>query len=728
MNDKKAALLILLVLAAVATAQTSTVTQQQFESGTANFALEIGKSWQALAVMALIISGTIAAIGYAVGTGFEMPELKAWAGSELVQIITNAIIILVLLAVIVFLDVLVVGIVADSGLPMTCTVGQSCLQKVTQYYLNDYVGAANTTAKSVLLNNIKAAAAANRRYGGYCLSIFCLQAGYSNGVAGQKVLDQDYYAIIFEYAINLISFMEAQKFFVTEIGFKMAPVVLAIGVAARSFFFTRKIGGLLMAAAIGVMFFFPGMYIFDWLTLDFTLNGDKSMQDEGLSCPAECLITAPLAYYSDGTTVHLLNSTQDVAGAFSESNSALADAILQRTRESAPGSAGGANGRTVRSCYYGAYDGQNVYDRTKDPPVLAYANCPTACRELPYPGASPICAVPETQVACAKLPVECKVIRYIQDVDQAEYAKCPASCRVVPPLKSDCRYKSGNTIGNCLNSRFDCRMADRNNLNARPVPPQGTPDTAPAYQRTRCLQAADCPASIIATQSCVYIMPETGRCDALCPGCPAYCRLTGPVDAGHPAPLGNVNLDNLPADCKQIVGGVASLTTACRTCLTSHGSCTVGLQAINGLSPPPTACTSCPAEKRMLSSGLPPDYITGGCSLDSCPAEYRMSLPRSTCETCLSVDESYTYAPPINTKCGDLCAPSSSTPVGKAGDYMNVGATGQVGKPEIQEVAKLMLPIYVLPLFNIVATIIFIISLSGFLGGDIEIPGLSRVF
>jgi hypothetical protein len=39
-----------------------------------------------------------------------------------------------------------------------------------------------------------------------------------------------------------------------------------------------------------------------------------------------------------------------------------------------------------------------------------------------------------------------------------------------------------------------------------------------------------------------------------------------------------------------------------------------------------------------------------------------------------------------------------------------------------------MLPAYVLPLFNIVATLVFIKGLSTILGGDIEIPGISKVF
>ena len=116
-----------------------------------------------------------------------------------------------------------------------------------------------------------------RRLGLTCISIYCLQVGVTSTVAAQNVLNMDKYSIIFEYYQNLLASMEAQRFFVQQISFNMAPVVLAIGIVLRSFFFSRKLGGLLMSIAIGVMFFFPGMYIFDWLTLNMTVNGDKPL-------------------------------------------------------------------------------------------------------------------------------------------------------------------------------------------------------------------------------------------------------------------------------------------------------------------------------------------------------------------------------------------------------------------------------------------------------------------
>lgn len=735
-------LVIFLLLAALSVAQAS-VTKSEFQNettGTSPVALEIANSWQTLAVLAIVISAIIAAIGYMAGIGFEIPELRAWAGSELVQVIVNVLIVLVLVGALAFVDVIVIAIVRDAQLPLACAPGESCLQKVTTYYLNDYVVAANTTARDVLTNNIEAAAAANRRGGITCLTIYCLQFGFSTTFAAQKVLDQDYYAIIFEYVTNLLSFMEAQKFFVADICFKMAPVVLAMGVVARSFFFTRKIGGLLMAVAIGAIFFFPGMYIFDWITLDMALNGDKLMDTAGQACPAECALSPPLAYYynSAGQLV-TLSTTGEVTDAFNDSDTSRVDNLLQRTSEHETGSAGSANGRPVHSCYYGSYDGQNFYAQDSNGNKYAmYGNCSTACRELPYPGSTSLCAAVQTQASCALLPVECKVVRKVQDINQTLYAKCPESCRIVPPLKSDCRLNASKAqpttaIGSCLSSRFDCRVADRNDLTAtppvltrRPQPSSSTPDDPPAYQKTSCLQASQCLADLNASKSCVYVMPETGTCDDLCLDCPVYCRLIGTVDRTHPAPMGNVNLTNLPDSCKNAAG--TALSDACTTCIRKYDSCTVNLSAITGLGPTAPNCTACPVEDRLLYPNLPSQYTSNGCTMGACPKEYRATMPHSTCENCLFTDEAYTYNPPVNTECSEICAPSDSAPVGKAGDFMNVGSTGLVGKPEIQDVAKLMLPVYVLPLFNIVATLVFIKALSGFLGGDIEIPGLSKVF
>ena len=95
---------------------------------------------------------------------------------------------------------------------------------------------------------------------------------------------------------------------------------------------------------------------------------------------------------------------------------------------------------------------------------------------------------------------------------------------------------------------------------------------------------------------------------------------------------------------------------------------------------------------------------------------------------CLYSEESYAYSPPIDTQCADQCKPPDNAPTPDPNTYNKVGADGLYGVQEIQDLSRLMVPVYLLPLFNIVTTLVFIKGLSAFLGGDIEIPGLSRVF
>lgn len=684
---KKALLLLLMVSLSLAG---GTFTETQLETQTEAAGLEIAQSWQLLAVMALMVSIILVAIAYMIGIGFELPAMRAWAGSELAQIFANAIIILALVGTIVFLDVIVSAMVLDSGLPIPeCSdPTKSCLNAVADSYLDDYVETAKNGAKSVLYNNIQASGMANRRAGVYCLTIYCLQLGVTTTVAGHYVLDVDMYAILFEYYTNLLASLEAQKFFVDQVCFKIGPLILAIGIVARSFFFTRKLGGLLIAIAAGLMFFFPGMYIFDWITMDMAMTGDKALADEEILCPPECGIAPPLAYVDGGEN---LVTIAEVYAAFSSEDAYKAQGILNGTRETEVGSAGNASGKAITSCYHGPD-----------------ADCPSLCRELPYPYASPLCINVTAQKACAAVDEKCKIKRLVntsaETFDIDEYNRCPSSCKVVPPLKSDCDEDE------CLESRFDCRVYKRKgpSLEWWPNPPEGIGN----YDE--CEKAQDCPANFSAELSCVYVVPEIGRCDELeyCADCPPHCR----VKTG--------DWHELDDDCMSgIIPGLPLIH-----CMLCTESCKVNVVDIENLDPPPGECDACPPERRLVHSALPDNYTTGVCSLEQCPKDYRLPVPRSSCEMCLFSEESYIYDPPIQTGCSDLCSPSDNTPVKESGSYTKIGEDGLVGREEIKGVSKLMLPAYLLPLFNIVATLIFMKGLSSILGGDIEIPGLSKVF
>jgi len=677
---------LLLILLLIGLSFATTVTEEKFESDTSSSPLELVRDWKILSVAAIMVSIILVAIAYTIGIGLELPEIKAWAGNELVQIVANAIIVIMLIVSIAFIDVLVVGIVMSSGINIAdCSdPSTSCLQAVTREYLAEHIAAAEDDAKNTIKNNVDAAGMASRRLGLYCLTIYCAQIGLTSTIAGNYALDTDYYAIIFEYYTNLLASMNAQLFFVEQISFNMGPIILAAGIIARAFFFTRKLGGLLIAIALGVMFFYPGMYVFDWITLETTITGNKGIESEEAHCPAECSKAAPLAYIS-GEENGGLGGMKEVYAAFSVAERGKAAQIIDGSLASATGSNGTADGKTVISCNAGAY-----------------ANCPQLCRELPYPASVVACIniTSGAELACQQLPVECKVIRYVPDsqINWNEYNKCPASCKVTPPLKSNCAEDIA-----CIQSSPDCRLTYNDDLSWRPH------KTAESLEiELRCALASHCPASTTATESCVFVLPRTGACNDLCLECPAHCR----IDGANPA--------NMQPDCKE---GDA-LKPACAACVES---CKVTIENIQNLS---EDCGSCPDEKRVLTPSLPSSYITGACDPSACPfdGDHRMAIPRNTCETCLFTEESYMYDPPINARCTDMCAPSDNVPVKDAGAHANIGEDGLVGKEEIKNIAKLILPAYLLPLFNIVATLVFIKGLSGILGGDIDIPGVSKVF
>ncbi|MBU0532507.1 hypothetical protein KKB44_03365 [Candidatus Micrarchaeota archaeon] len=698
-------LFALLILAMLSLASTGV---EQFETQTEGSPFEIAKDWRVLAALALMLSIILVAIAYAIGIGFEMPEIQGWASAELSQIIVNAILIVSLIIVIAFVDSLVIGIAQTSLLyeAEECwgggDPGVSCLQSVTNLYLSDYVDTGKSKLKSILRENIKTVNSMNTRTGLYCTSIYCAQIGITMTWAGQYVLDVDMNTILFEYYTNLLAFMESQLFFVNQICFKMAPILLAVGIVGRSFFFTRKLGGLLMAISIGLMFFFPGMYIFDWVTLDMTINGDKAMDKDVVDCPSECSKGMPMAYYYDAANeLHLFYTPIEIKTAFNTDEATKALELAEGSVYSYFGTSSNSSAfsRVVYSCNW---------------EYLAGAECPTMCRVLPYPAISQcLNASANTQEACAAIPAECKVARLVEDLDWNEYYNCPKSCKVVPPLRSDCDVCQGDDSGKCcLDSSLDCRVTTYNDLSWRAT-------TEAKGKEAACNKAKYCPAppqdlsdpyDLDAYESCVYVMPETGMCDELCMDCPTYCRFTD-----------EANLSSVPIECKD----GDELIAQCREC---HETCKLNVTKIEELGPVSPMCDDCPPEKRLMGSGLPDNYTSNGCSFANCSANYRMYAPRAACEMCLFSEESYAYNPPINNQCDAQCKPQDNIPVKDAESYSKIGEEGLVGKTDIQDLSKMMLPAYVLPLFNIVATLVFIKELSRILSGDIEIPGISKVF
>lgn len=743
---KKLLFLLLIVSTVVFATQTSTLKELS------NVAVS---NWQALAFLSLIISAILVGMGYAVGIGFEMPRMKAWAGNELSQIFANAILIIAIIGTIGFLDTLMIAMVNESGVGgLNCNIGDNCLKKTANAYLNDYIDMAKSGAKSVLIDSMKHTSWAGNRVGIHCTTIYCGMVGANFALVPHYALDADRLTVVFEYYTGVLASMEGQKFFVNEIGFKGGPLLLAIGIVMRGFFFTRKTGGLLIAIAAGVMFFYPAMYVFDWMTLDLAITGDKGVGDIDQSCPKECRKSPPMAFYQDGKKTVTLSKTSQIYARFPTDT-----AGQEKARSIALGKTGSGSSKTPVK-YQTDKQGKLVYScQYVDPSVKGNDNkplaCPKSCLELPYPYESPTCANHTIEAACNVVPGGCKVIRIkeLSANEKVDYNKCPAECKIIPPLASKCP-------NSCLGSRYDCRVTKRQDTTWRPsLHSKVDSDTtegkaAIAY----CDRAKNCPSGGYKSQasgsglwgsiggigtgsgggdgisgsapggsslfgkitklgktgdakSCVWIFPQYGSCTELCSGCPGECRI---IDANKKPATG------LPSKCNSLA--------ACKTCPTT---CKIPLSTITAAAKGAKKgeCSSCPTVKRIYGAPtLPEDYVSGKCDLKTCPVDYRAKIPSSACETCMFTEESYMYDPPISRDCSGICKPKNKIPSKASGDYAKIGADGFVGREEIKGVSQLMIPAYLLPIFNITATLIFIKAFSRMIGGDIEIPGMSKVF
>ncbi|HQT44977.1 MAG TPA: hypothetical protein PLO51_03305, partial [Candidatus Micrarchaeota archaeon] len=103
------------------------------------------------------------------------------------------------------------------------------------------------------------------------------------------------------------------------------------------------------------------------------------------------------------------------------------------------------------------------------------------------------------------------------------------------------------------------------------------------------------------------------------------------------------------------------------------------------------------------------------------PAECKALVPTDPCESCFSCQAGCRTIPPVNVNCADMCGTEAGPTNFNPADSLARSSS------DFENVGELAFPAYVLPLFNIVILIAFVRVLSPMLGGDVEIPGLSKI-
>jgi len=239
--------------------------------------------WNLLVGVALFIAVLLLALAYMAATFMGDDRLRAWVGRELGQVFFSAIIIVAAVALVGSLDswmrVLSLaggpgwqayvdkGVCCDTTVPgNSCALpaasevrGRACHIEVATDYLQILYETARQGAQAYLGN-----------YGWFgflsrmSLSttiVMKFMAGLTIQPFAGLEIPAELFAHLFDMSIKTMFLLRAQQLFLDFLWWPIFPVMMSMGLVLRIFYFTRKLGGLLIALGLALYVVFPMFYV-----------------------------------------------------------------------------------------------------------------------------------------------------------------------------------------------------------------------------------------------------------------------------------------------------------------------------------------------------------------------------------------------------------------------------------------------------------------------------------
>ena len=551
---------------------------QQAEGGggilsTGSSVYQVGwfNSWQTAGIVGVLIAVFIIAIAAVIGNSFNMPEVKAFVDAELGQAIVSVLLIVSMMGLIAFFDGVARLAILQEGVSSSCSdAGEPCYITVARQYLTTYYDIGSKAAEEALRDSV--------RYQNFANAGRSIQANlWKLGFAGVSYrpnaglsIEAERKGAIFETMGRLLASIYAQRYFIDVISYGIAPIMLLLGILLRTFFFTRKLGGLLLAIALALFIIYPLTYALSWYTLKVNIYGDRLTEQQN-SCPAECRLQAPAAFYVEADTSgdgHLVYFQQE---------SDLVNAGV--TRSSWEGgdvdSDGTADFPGLVACKELINLPQGEDPAAIEPPSSCPASCPAYCREVPTPSQYPECQ----SAACSSCNPGCKVMRQRLDCLKPEVCSsgCTQGCKAQLPTENKCYLNqyapsgTDNVVKADLSVQCYGDAAGQNPLCTgcpnwcmlRKPDPADPSKTVLVYNDAACniaackspSQGGTCP------DKCAYVTEVGGdtNCGVLCNGCPLPCRVTSSLD------WGKYDTEGFLSYCSSFQAACNSCPNVCRT-------------------------------------------------------------------------------------------------------------------------------------------------------------------
>jgi hypothetical protein len=300
--------------------------------------------WEAGLVFAgalLGISSVLSGLVYMLSELLQNEKMKGWAKIELTEVFYSALILAMAMPTLLLIDNVVQGALIGQGgsqantvywIPMadygTFSSGQkyylmdicgpriasdpisvyhgveSCHIRLGIWYLRTIFDEAKTFAFDIYLSYIATSMLSeftiNIEFVSEKAGFFTFTPWRGFFTMGNKVKE-----LVFDWAIKLMMLTKFQEVMLYFIGTALFPALFTIGVVLRTFAFSRKLGGLLLAMAIALYFVFPAFYAFGALVM-LEIKQDTSVRNawmgsianpcnQGVSGVAEDCADPPIA-------------------------------------------------------------------------------------------------------------------------------------------------------------------------------------------------------------------------------------------------------------------------------------------------------------------------------------------------------------------------------------------------------------------------------------------------
>jgi len=549
--------------------------------------------WKTSSLIGVMIAIIIIAIAALIGHSFNLPEMKAFVDSELMQAVVSALLVMGIMALIIFFDGIARLAIEAGNLPVVCNPDEPCYLSTAKQYLDNVYSVGRDYARESLKESFNNQQVATRGismqwnvwWAAFAGSNTRLNAGYS--------IKAERGGAIFETVSKLLTSIYAQKYFIEVVSFGIAPIFLLFGILLRTFIFTRKLGGLLLAIAISLFVVYPLTFAFAWYTLNVTVYGERALSVTDPACPSECTLTYPVAFYvNPAGSITQFRTTQEILRAGLNSSNWASGEVKNKngvTVATYPGlvackdlSTIGIGSSASADSGTGNYESQVIRDPGKNwrlnqwlgskasvggrsytivgndnssltlsgisgpqansvPYSIIVNNdggcgqCPDYCREVPFPATLPGCNI----ASCASCNAGCKVMRQRYDCADKCTSACNDDCITGQPTENKCYYNStgqpqpanlGATCEGCDGCPTWCKIVYEMANGTREL---ANKDQAP------CQVAACKPSSLGGScpDSCLYttkLGSGTNKCDDLCTyqgvTCPRYCRVTNSAE------------------------------------------------------------------------------------------------------------------------------------------------------------------------------------------------------